>query len=192
VVIGAELLADLLAQEAPDRLAGHAADHFAEQITDVDGVVGAVCAGRPRGLLLFERLDVLLPTEPGAGRGAVAIDHAAGVRQDVADKDPLFAGLREFRPVVGDGRVEVDLAAIDENVHAQCAHAFRERVHDDDGVFFPRHSARDVFVSAPKIDDFLAVLVDADRCADFTAAPEIIGKCFLNCSEFGCAGALDA
>ncbi len=135
MIVGAELLADLLAQEAAHRLVGDAADHLAEQVADVDRVIGAEGARLPGGLLLLQCLDMFVPAEPGAGRGAVAIDDAAGVREDMADQHALLAGLREFRPVVGDGRIEIDFAAVDEDVHAQRTHAFGDRVHDDDGVF---------------------------------------------------------
>ena len=37
----------------------------------------------------------------------------------MADEHARFAGLREFRPVVGDRRIEIDLAAVDEDMHAQ-------------------------------------------------------------------------
>src|SRR6185437_12544669 len=123
------------------------------------------------------------------GGGAIAINDAIGMRENVADEHALLAGLRKFRPVVCNRRVEIDLAAVDQDVHTQCAHALDERIHDDDRVFLPRLGASEVLMAAPEIDNLLSVLVDTDGGADLAPSAEIIGKCFFNGGEFRCAGA---
>ena len=64
VVVCAKFAANFLAQKGTHGFAGNAADDFAEDVADVDGIVGAFCARRPSRRLLFEGADMHLPVEP--------------------------------------------------------------------------------------------------------------------------------
>src|SRR6185436_281538 len=75
----------------------------AQDVADVDRVVGALRARLPGGRLLLDRADVHIPVEPGARRRMVAEDDAAGVRQDVAHQHARLARRGELRPVRATG-----------------------------------------------------------------------------------------
>src|SRR5207253_5272486 len=86
----------------------------------------------------------------------------------------LALGL-EPGPVAGDGRVEVDLAAVGEDQHAQRRHRLRRRPHVDDGVALPRRAGV-VDRAAPQVDDELAVEGDGDRRTDVETVVEVGGE----------------
>ena len=79
VVVRPQAAADFFAQECAHGFAADAPDDFAEDVADVDGVVGALRSRRPSGRLLLERADMHGPVEPRSRRRVIAVDHAAGV-----------------------------------------------------------------------------------------------------------------
>ena len=63
----------------------------------------------------------------------------------------------ELRPVARHGRVDVELAALDQDVRAERRHRLGGRKDVDDRVALPGPRARRIGVAAPQIDDRLAV-----------------------------------
>ena len=51
-------------------------------------------------------------------------DDAGAMAHHHGDGDVLLAGLAEFRPVLGDGGVQIDLAAVGQQVNAGAGQAF--------------------------------------------------------------------
>jgi hypothetical protein len=68
------------------------------------------------------------------------------------DQDPLLSVAREFWPVVGHRRVEIQLPSILKHQRAQEGHRLGGRGDLDDGVFFPGPSFFGVLVSRPDVD----------------------------------------
>ena len=56
----------------------------------------------------------------------------------LADLDALLTAGCEFRPVFGDGSIEVQLAPISEEQRRERSHGFRRGINGEDGVLLPR------------------------------------------------------
>ena len=69
-----------------------------------------------------------------------------------------------------DRRVDVELAAVDQDERGQAGHRLRGRPDVDDRVLGPRRRPLDVGAAAPDVDDGLAVEVDGHRRAELLAA----------------------
>ena len=81
---------------------------------------------------------------------------ADGVAQHLGHGDGALAVGAELRPEVGDGRIEVELAAVLEHQHHDGGHGLGDRPAVDDGVALPRPAGA-VGVAGPQVDDGLAV-----------------------------------
>ena len=81
----------------------------------------------------------------------------------------LLAAGSELGPVFGDGRVDVELAFLNQAVSAEGDQALGRRIDVDEGVAVPLALARLVVPAAPEVDDGLSVEVDADGGADVAA-----------------------
>jgi len=88
--------------------------------------------------------------------------------------DPVLAGLGELRPVAGDRRVEVKLAAIGQDQRAQRGHRLGRGEDVDDRVLLPRLGRGAIPVSAPDVDDRLTVQHHGDRGSDIEALVEVV------------------
>jgi hypothetical protein len=95
---------------------------------------------------------------------------------DVGDGDRSLVGRRELRPVVGDGRVDVQLSPVGQDLDAQR----RERLRDRHPQW--RCSGRP---ARPEIDHFLSVVVGGVREATFTGVGQVLGEDVAHSFEAG-------
>ena len=126
VDVDAERFGDLGAQVLAEGAAGDAADDFAEDEAEGDHVIALRGAGLPPR---FGRRRGGRTPRPSRGslRGVQAgagSDDAGAVAHHHGDGDVLLSGLAEFGPVLGDGGVQVELAAIGQQVNAGAGQAF--------------------------------------------------------------------
>jgi hypothetical protein len=113
------------------------------------------------------------------------------VGEEPADRDALLAVGRELRPVGGDGRVEVELAALGQQVGAGGDDALGRGVDDLQGVALPGAAGPRVGDAAPQVDDLPAVQVDADRRAHLLVAGQIRRERRAYSVESRCGGPAD-
>ena len=119
VHVDAERFGDLGAQILPDGAAGDPAHHLAEDEAERHHVVALRGVRLPPGFggreLRADRVPVrgVGPVQPGA-----RADHPGAVAHHHGDGDVLLAGLAELRPVPRHRRVQVELAAVGEQVDA--------------------------------------------------------------------------
>src|SRR5581483_10535094 len=95
------------------------------------------------------------------------------VVEEQADRDRLLARLGELGPVAGDGGVEVEQAARDEDVAAKGGSALGAGPDQADRVALPRPARRTIGEAAPQIDDNFPIDSHADGRADLAALLEI-------------------
>ena len=86
----------------------------------------------------------------------------------------MLAGLGELGPVAGHRRVQVELAALDELVHAGTGQALGAGQHGGQRVHLPRARAFGVSRAGPQVDDQFAVDPGGDRCANFLALQKVL------------------
>ena len=98
----------------------------------------------------------------------------------MAHRDILLAGGGELRPVQGDRRVEVELAALDQEVGADRGRPFRARGHQYHAVFGPRPTALLVCHTAPEIHHLPAAVIRTAGSADLSVVLEIGRKSVLD------------
>ena len=115
-------------------------------------------------------------------------DRPARCRMSVADGDRRLAVGAELRPVLGDGRVVVDQAAVGQPVDDGRGHALGRREHHGAGVGRPARRAATVGPAGPDVDDGLAVQVDRQRAAAEPAVRETVwAKARTAQAKFGSA-----
>ncbi len=95
----------------------------------------------------------------------------------LANLDPRLAPGRELGPVLGDVRVEVEFAAVDQHERGKRGHRLGGGEHAGDRVLGPRHGAGLVGPAAPQVDHHLAVDVDGERGA------EVFPRLELGCEQ---------
>ena len=122
-----------------------------------------------------------------AGLLGVAVMIWAGV---MTDEDAFLAVLRELGPVLRDGGVEIELAAIGEHEHAQGRHRLGAGVDVDDRIFFPG-SAVGRGETGPEIDNELTIDGHGDAGAEFAASVEVSGEGGAHRLKGGAACAVD-
>lgn len=138
VDVGAERFGDLGPQVLTDRAARDPAEHLAHDEAEGGHVVALRGARLPPGLgggqLFADVVPIrdLLPAHPGARP-----DHAGAVAHHHRQRDVLFARLSELGPVVGHRRLQVQLAAVGQLVHAGGRQALRAGQHRGQGVLLP-------------------------------------------------------
>ena len=116
----AERRRDLVVEERAEALAGDAPDHLADQPAVGGGVVAVRGAGLPHRRLHLERPDHRVPGQRLLeGERGVDVGQAGLVAQQPAHGDVALAGRLELGPVLGDRRVDVELAALGEQVGAR-------------------------------------------------------------------------
>ncbi len=175
--VDARGLGDGLAQVGAERLAGDAAHDLADQESLRVDVVAVAFSGLPPWRLRRERLRHHVPAAPRAGRQRARNRRQRRLmREQVAQRDPRLARLRELRPVSGDGRVELEPPHLGESEHADGGDRLADGVEVDDRVALPRARARAVGVSAPQVDHAAPVDVDRERGADLGAGGEDLAQ----------------
>jgi hypothetical protein len=132
-------------------------------------------AGLPDRPLRGQRGRHRIPGQQVGQRHGVVDDGQPGpVRQQPADRDVRLPLSGELRPVPGHWPVEVQLAALREQVRAGRRGGLGGRVHQLQGVPRPRPARPGVGQAAPQVDDLAAVAVDADRRAHVAVAFEVV------------------
>ena len=107
--IGAERAGDLVAHEVLQRLTGHAAQHLADEMAVVEGVIARRRARLPPRRLGGECGRRLLPVENILDDDRlVPSGNTRRVRQQMTKLDVLLAVRGELGPVVGDRRAGFD------------------------------------------------------------------------------------
>ena len=125
VYVDAEWLGDLGAQILAEGAAGDAAGDLAEDEAEGDHVIALRGAGLPPR---FGSCDVCADGVPVEGlcwrEAGAGPDDAGAMAHHHGDGDVLLSGLAEFGPVFGDGGVQVEFAAIGEQVNAGASQGF--------------------------------------------------------------------
>ena len=168
---------DLVAEERADAAAVDASHHLPEQVAVGDRVVAVRGPGVPQRLLLLERPDHGVPCEH-VGRRELGVERRQSclVAQQVAHRDPFLAGLRELGPVARDRKVDVELAALGEQVHARRGRAFRAREDELQRVGAVEGAGVAVGDAAPHVDDLGAVDVERVARAHLAVLLEVAGE----------------
>ena len=94
----------------------------------------------------------------------------------MAHLDVLFAVVGEFGPVLRHRRVCIDQTAVDGDQCGEGGECLGAGEEVDDRVLAPRDSPRAVGVTAPDVDDELAVDVKGDRGAEFLTFGDFVGQ----------------
>ena len=172
--IRAKRLGNFRAEHGPDRLAGDAAHHFADQIALRQTMIAARRARLPIRRLRREQAGRLFPVIQIILRHRFFPARQAGrMAHQMADFHIGFAVCGKFGPVFCDRRIKIERAAIGKQQRGQRRHRLCRRVDIDDGIFFPRRGLRFVCMATPEIGHRLAVDGRAERRANVRAAREI-------------------
>jgi hypothetical protein len=152
-----------------------------DQVPVGDCVIQVFGAWPPPRLLRLECPDDRIP---GAGllKGQRAVDarQAGLVEEQPAHRDLLLARSAELRPVLDHPSVEIELAALRQQMCADRSSAFGRGCGQGHGVFAPRSVRFAIDEAAPQVDHGATAHVDAARCADLAGVavevrPERIG-----------------
>ena len=123
--------------------------------------------------------DACGPMTPGA------------VRHHHRDGDVLLAGLAELGPVPGDRGVQVELAAVGQQVHAGARQSLGAGEDAGQGVFAPGLRAVRRRQATPQVDDELAFHPDRHGGTDLAAVGEVGLEGVADPLESGLAGTVD-
>src|SRR5207248_9652354 len=91
--------------------------------------------------------------------------------------------LRKLWPVLRDRCIEIEVAALGEQVGADGSRALRRRVDELERVLAPRRACVDVGDTAPDVDDRATVDVRCERRADFAVLLEVLRECLPHALE---------
>ena len=139
----AERLGDLVVEEGAEALARDALHDLADQPAVGGGVVAVRGAGLPHRRLGLEGPDHRLPGQRLLeGERGVDVGQAGLVAQQPAHGDVRLAGRLELGPVLGDRRVDVEVAPLGEQVGARRGGALGGREHELEGVLRVGRAAR--------------------------------------------------
>ena len=125
VHVDAERFGDLFAEVLAEGAAGDAAGDLAEDEAEGDHVIALRGAGLPPR---FGRGDVCADGVPVEGlrwrEAGSRPDDSGAMAHHHGDGDVVLSGLGEFGPVLGDGGVKVEFAAIGQQVNAGASQGF--------------------------------------------------------------------
>ena len=121
----------------------------------------------------------------------VEADEPGAMAEQPADGDGLLAGGGELGPVGGDGLVEVELAALDEQMGDGGDDALGRREHELQPVRVVGTGALGVGAARPQVDHPLAVVVHGDRRADLAVLVEVADEGVADAFEPGGDGPVD-
>src|SRR5262249_821445 len=105
------------------------------------------------------------------GQGHVDDRQAGLVREQPAHGDTLLARLAELGPIRNHRRLQVELAALHQDVRADRKSAFRGGGDIHDRVLLPLPVRLAFGETAPNVDNRAPAHIDAARCAEFAGAP---------------------
>ena len=173
-----ERLGHLAGEPAPDALARDAADDLTDEVTLRHRVIARCGARLPPRCLLGQPCDAELPVgQVLGGQGLLPTAQAGGVPHDVAHLNALLAVGAELGPIVGDGRVEVELLTVVQHEGDEERHGLGGGPDVGERVAFPRPRLVLVGPAAPDVDHRLAVEEDGNGGAEVGSAVELIGEC---------------
>ena len=190
VHVDAERLGDLDAQELAEGAAGDAPGDLAEDEPEGHHVIALRGAGRPPrfggGDVAAHAVPVqgLLRGQPGAGP-----DHPGAMSHHHCDGDVFLAGLAELRPVRRHRRIQVDLGAVGQQMHAGAGEGLGAGEDAGQRVLGPRPLPGRIGPTAPQVDGQIALDPHRDRGADFAAFDEVPLKGVTDLAEAGSARA---
>ena len=165
---------DLLGEERSHAAPGHPPDHLAHEPAERPAVVPVRGTGLPDRPLGGQCGRHRIPGQQvGQWHGVVDDGQPGPVRQQPADRDVRLPLSGELRPVPGRRLVEVQFAALREQVRARRRGGLGGRVHQLQRVSPPRPARPGVGQAAPQVDDLAAVAVDADRRAHVAVTLEV-------------------
>ena len=129
----------LVGEERAERLAGDPAHELPDQEPEGDAVVDVLGARLPQRLLRLECPDDRIPGARVLERQRSVDDRQAGlVREQPAHRDPVLAVGAELRPVLDHRSVQIELAALGQQVGADRGSALGRGCDGGDGVLVPR------------------------------------------------------
>ena len=128
----------------------------------------------PHGRLLLERTDHRIPGQRLLqGEHGVDVGQAGLVAQEPPDRDGALAGRLELRPVLSNRCVDVEVAALGEEVGAGCGGALGGGEHELQRVFGVRGAGLAIRQPAPEVDDLATAHVHGRRGADLAVLLEV-------------------
>ena len=162
--VGVQWYGDLIPDEIFQCLAGEPADEFTDKVALILRVVSRRTARLPPGRLAGKLGGRLVPVVHIFGREwRFPPRHPGRVAQDVTNLDVLLAVRTELGPVPRDGCERVEQSSIDQDQRGQAGNGLGARPDIDDGALGPFLGLPSIGVSAPDVDDRLAVDVDTYR-----------------------------
>ena len=181
----AKRLCDVFPEDRAYGAPARAADNFSHKIALRHGVIAGRGARLPERGLRRKQADGELPViEHFLWRRLGPAGHAGGVAHQMRDLHLVFPVRGKFRPVLGDRCIKVDQALVGQVERRQGGHRLRCRIDVDDRVLFPRAGLFRVCIAAPEVDDGLAILGDAEGCADIGAVLQVLLKLLAHTCEF--------
>ena len=172
--VDAHGLGDLGAQILTDGAAGDAADHLTEDEAERHHVIALRGSRFPPRLrrrdLLAHPVPVggVVPVQPGARP-----DHAGPVAEHRGDRDVLLAGHTELGPVPRHRGVQVEFAAIGQQMHTGAGQPLGAGEDAGQGVLPPAPAPAGIGVSAPQVDHQVAVDPHRHGRADLVVLGEV-------------------
>src|SRR6266851_647530 len=168
---------DLVFEIRTDAFAGDAPNHFANQPSVSQCMIAMLRPRLPERLLGRERRDHRIPVEDRLARKHLANSRQTrAMVQQLPHRYPVLAMLREFRPVTRDRRVKIEQTLVGQAMSANRGHPLGGREDGDDRVARPWARARLVGMTAPQVDDHLAVDAYGNGGAVLVALVEIFGE----------------
>ncbi len=190
--VDAERLGDLGAQELAQRAPSDPSGELAENEPEGHHVIALGGVWRPPWLGGGDVAAHAVPVQRLLrGQPGTRPDHPGTVAHHHGDGDVLLAGLAEFRPVPGHRCVQVDLAAIGQQVHAGAGEALGAGEDTGQRVFGPGPRGGRIGPAAPQVDDQIALHPHRDRGADLAAFGEVLPEGVANLVKAGSARAVD-
>ena len=183
---------ELFAEERAEAAAVDPADDLANEPAEGDRVVAVDFAGLPERLLGGQQGGHLVPVVPVLLDDRLPDRGQPGrVVEQVAHRHVLLAACGELGPVLGDGRVDIEQALLDQAMGAERGQTLGRREDVDQRVAVPFALTLGCVPAAPEVHDRLAVQVDGDRRADVAVFGEVGGECVPDSVELGVVPAVN-
>src|SRR5712692_10750977 len=177
MAIDPERCGDLVVEIRADALAGDTANYLSDEPSVSQCMIAMLRPRLPERLLGGERRDHRIPVEDRLARERLANSRQTrAMVQQLPHRYPVLAMLREFRPVTRDRRVKIEQTLVGQAMSAYRGHPLGGREDGDDRVARPWARARLVGVTAPQVDDHLAIDAYGNGGAVLVALVEIFGE----------------
>jgi hypothetical protein len=184
-------LRDLVVEERAEAAAVDAPHDLTDEVPVGHRVVAVRDAGLPQRQLHLERADDRVPRQClGARELGVDGGQPRLVGEQPLHRDVLLAGLPELGPVLHHRRVDVEQAALGEQVRADRSGALGAGEDDLQRVVVVRRAGV-VARPAPDVDDLPAVDVERVARALFAVLDEVVGEGVAHALVPGLDGPID-